>query len=95
MLRLELGLSQQDLADKTGLSEDSISNIERGESWIGEMTLSLLTGALEVPQQALFDYSKNADFVKAGGMTKRAPRKPPHLIVRRKRQVIIRIPKNK
>jgi transcriptional regulator with XRE-family HTH domain len=47
-LRLDRGLSQSQLADLIGLSEDQISNIERGKSWVGEQTLALLAAALQV-----------------------------------------------
>lgn len=94
-LRLDRGLSQFELSELVGLSEDQISNIERGKSWVGEQTLSLLSVALAVPQKSLFDYSENEEFLKCGGLKVRAPRKSPTLIVRRKQNVIIRVPKTK
>lgn len=94
-LRLEKRLSQQDLADLVGLSEDQISNIERGKSWIGEQTLALLANALKVPQSSLFDYSGNEDFLKSGGFKVRAPRRPATLIVRNKRNVYVTIPEKR
>ena len=94
-LRLGKGLSQQDLADLVGLSEDQISNIERGKSWVGEQTLALLATALEVSQVSLFDYTGNEAFLKGGGLKVRAPRRPATLIVRSKRKVLVTIPDKK
>lgn len=94
-LRLRRGLNQQDLADLVDLSEDQISNIERGKSWIGEQTLALLANALEVPQSSLFDYTGNEEFLRSSGLKTRAPRKPAVLIVRNKRKVLVRIPNKK
>jgi transcriptional regulator with XRE-family HTH domain len=93
MLRLDKGLSQFDLAELSGLSEGQISNIERGLSWIGELSFSLLAGALGVSQQSLFDYCGNEAFVKNGGLTRRAPRRPAKLIVNRRREVSVPLPK--
>lgn len=84
-LRLDRGLSQSELAEMVELSEDQVSNIERGKSWVGEQTLALLSIALSVPQRSFFDYSENETFVMRGGLTARAPRKKPRFIVRRAR----------
>ena len=94
-LRLGKELNQQDLADLVGLSEDQISNIERGRSWVGEQTLALLARALEVTHSSLFDYTGNEEFVRSGGSKVRAPRKPAALIVRNKRKVVVTIPKKR
>jgi transcriptional regulator with XRE-family HTH domain len=94
-LRLDKGLSQLQLAELADLSEDQISNIERGKSWVGEQTFSLLAGALSVPQTSLLDYSENEEFLKQGGFKVRAPRKSAPLIVRRKRQALIQMPLKK
>jgi transcriptional regulator with XRE-family HTH domain len=92
MLRLRKGLSQWELAERCGLSSDQIGKIERGESWTGELTLALFADSLGVRQGSLFDYSGNASFVKGGGLRQRAPRKPAHLIVTRKKQVQVHAP---
>lgn len=89
-LRLDKCLSQFDLAELSGLSEGQIGNIERGRSWVGELSFRLLARALGVSQQSLFDYSGNEAFVKNGGLTRRAPRKPAKLIVNRRREVSVR-----
>lgn len=94
-LRLGKGLNQLDLADLAGLSEDQISNIERGKSWVGEQTLALLANALEVPQSSLFDYTGNEEFLKDGGLKLRAPRKPATLIVRHKQNVLVSVPQKR
>jgi transcriptional regulator with XRE-family HTH domain len=94
-LRLDKGLSQLELADVVGLSEDQISNIERGKSWVGELILALLANTLEVPQASLFDYAGNEEFLKSGGVKLRSPRKSATLIVRHNRNVLVRIPEKK
>jgi transcriptional regulator with XRE-family HTH domain len=91
-LRLDRGLSQLALAELVGLTEDQISKVERGKSWVGELTLSLLAMALNVPQSSLFDYSENEEFLKSGGLRVRAPRKPATLIVRKGKHVLVVIP---
>jgi transcriptional regulator with XRE-family HTH domain len=90
-LRLGKGLNQQDLADLVGLSEDQISNIERGRSWVGEQTFALLAKALDVEQVSLLDYTGNDEFIKGGGLKARAQRKRSTLIVRNKRKVQVKI----
>jgi transcriptional regulator with XRE-family HTH domain len=94
-LRLDKGLSQLQLADLVGLSEDQIGNIERGRSWVGEQTLALLAKALQVSQSSLFDYTQNDEFLRNGGLKTRAPRKKATLIVRRKRSTSLAIPKKR
>lgn len=95
MLRLDKGLSQFELAERAGISEDQISKIERGKSWVGELTLSQLSDALNVPQSSLFDYSENDAFIKRGGLNIRAPRRVAHLVVRNKGKVVVHVPKKK
>ncbi len=91
-LRLDKGLSQRKLADLVDLSEDQVSLIERGKSWTGELSFALFADALGVPQKSLTDYSENDAFVAAGGLSKRASRERPLLVVRRKKQVVVHIP---
>lgn len=88
-LRLDQGLSQFQLAELVGLSEDQIGNIERGRSWVGEQTLSLLSAALRIPQCSLFDYSENPVFLESGGLKTRAARRSPQLVVRRSRRALV------
>jgi transcriptional regulator with XRE-family HTH domain len=94
-LRLDRGLSQRKLAELVGISEEQISNIERGKSWIGELSFGLLAKALGVTQSALTDYSENEAFIMSGGLSRRAPREPAMLIVRRKREVLVQVPKTR
>ena len=94
-LRLDRGMSQFDLAEEVELSEDQINNIERGKSWVGEVTFALLAKALHVSQNSLTDYSGNEAFIKSGGLKRRAPRKRAKLIVRSKRKLLVPIPKPK
>jgi transcriptional regulator with XRE-family HTH domain len=68
-------MGQQELADLCELSLDQVSNIERGKSFAGEMTLTLLAKAFRISHSALFDYSQNQDFINSGGMKWRAARK--------------------
>ena len=75
-------MAQQELADLCELSVDQISNIERGKSWTGEMSLALLADAFQVTQQALLDYSENQAFLDQGGRRWRASRKKKLLTVR-------------
>lgn len=74
-LRFDADISQQVLADLCEMSVDQIANIERGMSFTGETTLSMLASAFGVPLLTLFDYSENENFVKNGGMKWRASRK--------------------
>jgi transcriptional regulator with XRE-family HTH domain len=92
-LRKDRGLNQMELAELVGLSEDQISNIERGKSWVGELTLGLLAKAFKISQSSLFDYSENEEFIKSGGLKWRAQRRQANLIVRHKRKIIVRISK--
>jgi transcriptional regulator with XRE-family HTH domain len=94
-LRLAKGLSQRDLADQVGLSEDQISNIERGRSWVGEPTFVLLAEALDVVKLSLLDYTGNDAFITDGGLKARAQRKRSKLIVRNKRNVQVTISKKR
>ena len=74
-LRFDRDMGQQELADLCELSVDQISNIERGRSWTGEVSLALLADAFQVSQQSLLDYSENQAFLEGGGRTWRASRK--------------------
>lgn len=93
-LRFDRNMGQQELADLCELSVDQISNIERGKSWTGEVSLALLADAFKVPQQALLDYSENQAFLDNGGRTWCATRKKSPLTVRH-RDVNIVLPKPK
>ena len=53
-LRLETGLTQEQLADEIGVTIESISNIERGIHGPKFETLEKLAGALDVAVKELF-----------------------------------------
>ena len=94
-LRLDRGFSQWRLAELVGISEQQISNIERGKSWTGELSFGLLAKALGVTQNSLTNYSENDAFIKDGGLSRRAPREPAMLIVRQNRKVLVQMPKKR
>jgi transcriptional regulator with XRE-family HTH domain len=54
-LRMERGLSQEQLADLAGLHRNYIGNIERGEQGIGIDNVMLLARTLKVKPAVLFD----------------------------------------
>lgn len=55
-LRREAGLTQEQLADKTGLSAESVSNIERGVFGPKFENLEKIAVILKVPVKVLFDF---------------------------------------
>jgi transcriptional regulator with XRE-family HTH domain len=85
-LRFDANMSQQELADLCELSVDQIANIERGKSFAGEATITMIASAFGLSHSALFDYSENEHFVKSGGMKWRAARKANTLRVRNVRK---------
>ena len=54
-LRIERGLSQEELADLSGLHRNYIGGIERGERNVGVRALFSLARGLGVPAQELFN----------------------------------------
>jgi len=59
--RLELGLSQEKLAELIGLSEQTINNIEGCRSWISDKTLVNIASALKVEAYQLILPKTEAD----------------------------------
>jgi transcriptional regulator with XRE-family HTH domain len=55
-LRAERGMTQEQLADKTGLTIESISNIERGIFAPKFHNLEKIAFALKVPVKELFNF---------------------------------------
>jgi transcriptional regulator with XRE-family HTH domain len=58
-LRTELHLTQQELAEQTGVIPLTISNIERGDAWPKPETLAKIAQALQIQPYKLFLDSKN------------------------------------
>ncbi len=55
-LRREAGITQEQLADKTGLTVESISNMERGLYGPKFENLERIAAVLKVPVKELFDF---------------------------------------
>ena len=53
-IRKDSGLSQQTLAERAGLSVDSVGKLERGEQLVSLKTLNKLCQALKIPLPAFF-----------------------------------------
>ncbi len=53
-IRKDSGLSQQALAERAGLSVDSVGKLERGEQLVSMKTLNKLCQALEIPLPTFF-----------------------------------------
>lgn len=60
-IRTQRGLSQDKLAERTGLSTDGISNLERGLSAPGLDTVWILRNALDVPIWELLDFMEQGE----------------------------------
>lgn len=68
-LRLSIGLSAQDLAQKASISNGMLSKLEHGQAAPSFATLIAIAGALEVPVARLFvGHEKRSDYslVRAG-----------------------------
>ena len=52
-LRIAAGLTQADLANRSGLTQAAVSLLERGERRADETTITLLAAALDCSQDAL------------------------------------------
>jgi transcriptional regulator with XRE-family HTH domain len=61
-LRHERGMTQEELADATGLHTNHVGGVERGERNITIATIFALAGALDVTPGALFaEYEPNVE----------------------------------
>lgn len=65
LLRQRAGLSIQDVANKTGLSNGMISQLERARAMPSIRTLRLLSIALEVPISYFFETSDPTEIGRA------------------------------
>jgi len=54
-LRLEVGLSQEQLAEEAGLHRTYVSSLERGQRNVGLDNILKLASALGVPPASLFE----------------------------------------
>lgn len=57
-IRLELGFTQEQLADKLNISAKSLSQIETGNNFVSAETLESLCNVLEIKPKTLFDFDK-------------------------------------
>lgn len=62
--RIELGLSQQDLADKTGMARATINRMEQGRFWLGMKQYLLICEALHL-FPAIAEIESDTDIAKA------------------------------
>ena len=54
LYRETIGVSQEELAEKAGISPPFLGSIERGEKWLSHETLTRITAALKVQAYDLF-----------------------------------------
>ena len=70
-LRLQKGMSQEELAHTLGMRPSTLSSLELGKSFVSYRTLNKLCEVLETTPKYLFDYnvitptSENTDIIKA------------------------------
>lgn len=57
-LRAATGLTQEELAEKVGLTIESISNMERGIHGPSFDNLEKIVAALKIPAKALFEFEE-------------------------------------
>lgn len=67
-IRTKLYLTQEELAERVGISAKSLSQIELGNNFISAENLSAICSALEINPKVLFDFSdenkvQNLDWV--------------------------------
>ncbi|WP_439518488.1 helix-turn-helix domain-containing protein [Hydrogenophaga sp.] len=62
-LRLNAGLSQQQLAERIGAHQPSVARWERKPEQMTYSTIVLIAGALGVPEQAIFDAQRSRTVV--------------------------------
>ncbi len=57
--RIKLSLTQEELAEKIGISAKSLSQIELGNNFVSAETLDAICNALNVQPKNMFDFSDN------------------------------------
>ncbi|MDO5437401.1 MAG: helix-turn-helix transcriptional regulator [bacterium] len=57
-LRLQSGLTQEELAEKIGISPKSLSQIELGGNFVSADTLELICSTLNISPDILFNFNK-------------------------------------
>jgi len=62
--RLRLQLTQEELAERIGISAKSLSQIELGNNFVSAENLQAICSALEVEPKQLFDFYNENDFDK-------------------------------
>ena len=76
--RERLGLSQEELAEKTGLTANYISTLERGMSFPRCEKLILILNGLEVPADAIFcDVVEHSTAYQTSELSKKIEALPP------------------
>ena len=58
--RLSMSLTQEQLAEKIGISSKSLSQIELGNNFVSAENLELICNALNVSPHVLFDFKQEA-----------------------------------
>ena len=64
--RLRLSLTQEELAEKVGISAKSLSQIELGNNFVSAETLDAICNALKVAPKNMFDFQANLAFGSCG-----------------------------
>lgn len=57
-LRKEAGLTQSDLAERVGVSDNYIGRLERGQLWISSRNLENLMAVFHLSPEKFFDFSE-------------------------------------
>ncbi len=57
--RIKLSLTQEELAEKIGISAKSLSQIELGNNFVSAETLDAICNALNVQPKNMFDFNDN------------------------------------
>lgn len=58
--RTKLFLTQEELAEKIGISAKSLSQIELGNNFVSAETLEAMCNALNIPPKKMFDFAEDS-----------------------------------